>query len=118
MYRKFIATWLITALVVLIAANFIPGLIVANGNAGLYAALILGLVTAIFRPVLLIFTSFPLTLVTFSFFVFIVNSATIWLTSVLTPGFQVRGFASALMTSIILGLVASGLNSKFANQDD
>lgn len=118
MYRKFIATWLITALVLLIAANFIPGLIVANSNAALYAALILGLVTAIFRPVLLIFTSFPLTLVTFSFFVFIINSTTIWLTSVLTPGFQVRGFPPALITSIVLALVASWLNSKFVKQED
>ncbi len=118
MYRKFIATWLITALVVLIAANFIPGLIVANSNAGLYAAMFLGLVTAIFRPILLIFNSFPLTLITFSFFVFIINSATISLTSILAPGFQVRGFIPTLMTSIVLALVASGLNSKFVKQDD
>lgn len=118
MYRKFIATWLITTLVLLIVANFIPGLIVANTNAGLYAALILGLVTAIFRPVLLIFTSFPLTLIAFSFFVFIINSTMIWLTTVLAPGFQVRGFTPTLIGAIVLALVASGLNSKFVKQDD
>lgn len=118
MYRKFIATWLITALVLLIAANFIPGLIVKTTNAALYAALILGLVNAVFRPVLLTFTSFPLTLISFSFFVFIINSTTIWLTSVLSPGFQVTGFTPTLMTAIILALIASGLNSKFVKQED
>ena len=115
MWRKFLATWLITALVLIIAANFIPGIIVRNPNAVVFAAFILGLANAILRPMLLIFT-FPLTFVTFGLFVFVINSTIIWLNSLLSPAFEVAGFVPAFISAIIMAVVTSTLNSSFPKE--
>lgn len=118
MYRKFIATWLITAMALILVGNFIPGFIVRNTTAGINAALILGFITAICRPTLLIFTAFPVSVFSFSLFVFIFQSTTVWLTSILYPSFEVAGFLPAVISAIVAGLIGSWLNTKFAKQDD
>lgn len=105
---EFLITWLISAVALMITAYIVPGFFVANIVSAAIASIILGLVNAIIKPLLVVLT-LPLTLLTFGLFLFVINAIAIWLTGALTPGFDVRGFAPALIGSIVLSLVTSGL---------
>ncbi|MBV9384916.1 MAG: phage holin family protein [Chroococcidiopsidaceae cyanobacterium CP_BM_ER_R8_30] len=107
----FLLTWLVTAVALLITASIVPGFIVKSFAAALVAAVILGLVNAIVRPIVIFFT-LPLTIVTLGLFLFVVNAIMLYLVSYLTPGFGliITNFGSALLGSIVLAIVASVLN--------
>lgn len=109
---NFLLTWLLAALALVITAYIVPGFGVTSFAAAAIAAIVLGLVNAIIRPILLLLT-LPLTIVTLGLFLLVVNAITIWLAGVLTPGFTVTGFVPALLGSIVLTLVSSGLNFLF-----
>ncbi len=111
----FLVTWLLTAIALMITAYIVPGFTVTNFVAALVAAIVLGLVNAIVKPILIILT-LPLTLVTLGLFLFVINGITILIAGAITPGFSIAGFGQALIGSIVLTLVASGLNFLF-NRD-
>jgi putative membrane protein len=106
---NFLLTWLITAVSLMITAYIVPGFVVSSFVAALLAAVVIGLVNAIVKPILIILT-LPLTILTLGLFLFVVNAITIWLAGALTPGFTVTGLLPALLGSIVLTLVASGIN--------
>lgn len=106
---QFLLTWLVTAVALVITAYIVPGFVVTSFVAALIAAVVLGLVNAIVKPILVVLT-LPLTIVTLGLFLFIVNAITIWLAGLLSPGFSVAGLGSALVGSIVLTLVSTGLN--------
>jgi putative membrane protein len=108
----FLVTWLLTAIALMITAYIVPGFTVTSFVAALVAAIVLGLVNAIVKPLLVILT-LPLTLVTLGLFLFVINAITILIAGAITPGFSVAGFVPALVGSIVLTLVASGLNFLF-----
>ena len=105
----FLLTWLVTALALVITANLVPGFAITSFFAALVAAVVLGLLNAIVKPILVLLT-LPITFLTLGLFLFVVNALTIWLAGSITPGFQVSGFLPALLGSIILTIVASVLN--------
>jgi putative membrane protein len=109
--RHFLLTWLGTAVALLITAHIVPGFFVKSFVAALVAAVVLGLVNAIIRPILG-FLAFPITLLTFGLFTFVLNGLTLWLASVITPGygFVINGPLPALLGSIVLAFVSSGIN--------
>lgn len=109
---NFLLTWLLTAVALVITSYVVPGFIVKSFVAALIAAVVLGLVNAIVRPIL-VFLTLPLTVLTLGLFLFVVNAITIWLAGAITPGFKVAGFLPALVGSIVLTLVASVLNYIF-----
>lgn len=102
----FILTWLVTTLSLLITAYLVPGFRIDNLAAAIIAAIVLGLVNGIVRPILIILT-LPLTLLTLGLFLFVVNAISISLAAALTPGFSITGFFPALIGSIILTIVSS-----------
>jgi putative membrane protein len=102
---------LINAGALLLAAHLIPGITVANAGSAIIAAVILGLLNAIVRPVLLILT-FPITVVTLGLFAFVINALLFWFAAVFVAGFAVNGFFAALLGSVFVSLVAT-LGSKF-----
>lgn len=106
---NFLLTWLLTALALVITANLVPGFRVQSFVAALLAAVILGLVNAVIKPILVVLT-LPITFVTLGLFLFVINALTIWLAGYLTPGFDVLGFLPALVGSIVLTIVATVLN--------
>lgn len=93
------------ALAILAAAYIVPGIEVAGGLALLAAALVLGLVNAVVRPILL-FLTLPFTLVTLGLFIFLLNAFCLWLTSWLVKGFEVHGFWAAVLGAIIVSVVS------------
>lgn len=93
------------ALAILAAAYLVPGIEVSGGLALLAAALVLGLVNAVVRPILL-FLTLPFTLVTLGLFIFLLNAFCLWLTSLLVKGFEVHGFWAAVIGAMIVSVVS------------
>ena len=94
---------LITACGLMLAAWLLDG-IHLDGLLPLFlAALVLGVVNAIVRPVLLILT-LPITLVTLGLFLFVLNGAMLGLSALVVPGFIIDGFWTALFGAIIVSL--------------
>lgn len=93
------------ALAILAAAYIVPGIEVAGGLSLLVAALVLGLVNAVVRPILL-FLTLPFTLVTLGLFIFLLNAFCLWLTSWLVTGFEVHGFWAAVFGALIVSVVS------------
>ena len=106
---NFLLTWLVAAVSLIITAYLVPGFVVQSFVAALIAAVILGLVNAIVKPILVVLT-LPITIVTLGLFLFVVNALTIWFAGAITPGFDVNGFLPALIGSIVLTIVSSVLN--------
>ena len=101
----------IVALGLWLAAYVLPGLHFASAGYLLAAALLLGIVNAIVRPIAVVLT-LPLTLLTLGLFLLVVNAAMLGLVALLLAGFQINGFWTALGASLIVSLtgwVASGL---------
>ena len=107
----FLLTWLGTAVSLLITAHIVPGFVIKSFVAALVAAVIVGLVNAFIRPILSILT-FPINLLTFGLFTFVINGFTLWLASIFTPnyGFIISGPLAALLGSIVLAIVSSVIN--------
>jgi putative membrane protein len=70
---SFFLRWLITAVSLLITAQIVPGIEIKNFTVALIAAVALGLINAIIRPLLILFT-LPLTILTLGLFIFVVNA--------------------------------------------
>jgi putative membrane protein len=90
---------------ILLAASIVPGLAVRSVTSALVAGLVLGLINAVVRPVL-VFLTFPLTLLTLGLFLLVLNAFCLWLTSVLVPGLQVDGFWAAFLGALLVSLVS------------
>jgi putative membrane protein len=88
-----------------VADRLVSGLVISGLTPLILAALVLGLINAIVRPVLIVLT-LPLTLVTLGLFLFVLNAFCLWLTSRLVPGFEVHTFAAALFGSLIISVVS------------
>lgn len=107
---NFILTWLLTACALVITALIVPGMTVTSFPIAAFAAIVMGLVNAIVRPILILLT-LPLTVLTLGLFLLVVNAISLSLVSYLTPsGFIVEGFWAAFFGSIVLSLVSSLLH--------
>lgn len=98
--------WLIISLIILAAAYVFPGIKVASIYVALIAAIVLGLINLIIRPILVILT-LPINLITFGLFTFVINALLILLASSLVPGFSVASFWWALLLGFIISVVNS-----------
>ncbi len=108
---KPIIKWLIISLVILGLSSLTPGIKVASFSAALIAALVLGLINLIIRPVILFFT-LPINILTLGLFTFIINASLILLTAHLVSGFEVKNFWWALLLSLVISAVNSTVNRK------
>jgi len=101
---------LLTALVVFVLANVLPGVEVSGYVSAIIVAVIISLLNMIVRPLLIFFT-LPATLITFGLFIFVINAVIIILADKLIDGFAVSGFFAALFFSILLSIFRSALFS-------
>lgn len=103
--RRFVIHVLVTAVALAVTAWMVPGIHVASVPALFLAALTLGLVNAVVRPVLL-FITFPITLLTLGLFYFVVNGAAFGLAAALAPGFEIDGFGWAILGAMVVGITS------------
>ena len=101
---ELLIVWLVTVLGLGIATLITPGIKANSFFTFLIAAAVLGLINAFIRPVLWVLTA-PLSVLTFGLFVLVINALMIMLAAALVPGFEVRGFGSALLAAIIMALI-------------
>jgi putative membrane protein len=94
-----------------LATQILDGLYFASAGVLLIAALLLGIVNAIVRPIAIVLT-LPLTLLTLGLFLLVVNAGMVGLVALMLDGFEIDDFWTALAASIIVSIVswvASGL---------
>jgi putative membrane protein len=106
---KLITRLLLIALVLLIVAEYIPGITVDGFYAALIAAIVLGLLNLFVRPILLILT-FPITIITLGLFTFVINAALFWFAATFIDGFAVDSFLHALLGSLIVSVVSAAVS--------
>ena len=106
---KLITRLLLTALVLLIVAEYIPGITVDGFYPALVAAVVLGLLNLFVRPILVILT-FPITIVTLGLFMFVINASLFWFAATFIDGFAVATFLHALLGSLIVSVASAALN--------
>ena len=107
---RLLILWLINALALMTVAYVLPGIAVADFVTALVAALVLGLVNAIIRPVL-IFLTLPATLLTLGLFIFVINGLLFWFVGSFIEGFRVSGFWWGVAGAIAYSIVSWALSA-------
>jgi len=96
---------LVVALGLWLAARIVPGVEVRDLETLLLAALLLGIVNAVIRPLLILIT-LPLTLITLGLFILVINAAMFGLVALFLKGFQVHGFWAAFWGALVVSVVS------------
>lgn len=97
--------WLINAVALIAVAYLMPSISVSSFGAALVAALVLGLVNAVVRPVLVLLT-LPVTILTLGLFIFVLNGLLFWMVGSWLEGFNVGGFWAGVFGAIVFSLVS------------
>lgn len=97
--------WTLNTLALFIVVTLVPGFYYRSVWTLALAALVLGLLNAIVRPVLFILT-LPLTIVTLGLFLLILNAIMLELTSMVVPGFRIEGFGWAVLGALLLTIIS------------
>ncbi|MDB5776708.1 MAG: rane protein [Herbaspirillum sp.] len=103
-------TWLINAVALLAVPYVLHSVRVDSFGAALIAALILGLVNTLVRPVLVVLT-LPVTLLTLGLFIFIINGLMFWVVAQLVDGFHVGGFWSAVGGALFYSIISWAIST-------
>lgn len=105
MLVKFLVRLVFAALGLWVASAIVPGVHVNNTGTLIVAALLLGVVNALVRPVLFVLT-LPLTVLTLGLFLLVVNAAMIGLVAMLLGGFSVNGLIPGVLAAIVTGIAS------------
>lgn len=103
---RWIVRWFISAIGLLLTAMIVPGIHVDGFGAALIAALIIGVLNAIVRPILVILT-LPATVLTLGLFLLVINGITLRLATWFVGGFHVDGWFAAIAGAIVLTIITS-----------
>jgi putative membrane protein len=101
----FLIHTLVLAVAIWLTAQIVPGITVASWTALAIAALVLGVVNAIVRPILLILT-LPITVLTLGLFYLVVNGAAFGLAAALVPGFQIASWTAAILGALLTSVIS------------
>jgi putative membrane protein len=107
---KLIAKWLLSAAALLLIAYLYSGVQVTAFSSAMAAALVIALLNLFVRPVL-VFLTFPVTVLTLGLFLFVINALVFWAASGLLEGFHVRGFGGALLGSLLYSVAGVVIDS-------
>ena len=103
--KRFIIHLLVIAAALWVTAYILPGITVGSWQALAIAALVLGFINAILRPILVILT-LPITILTLGLFYLLVNGFTFLIASKIVPGFEVVGFWWAVLGALVVSLIS------------
>jgi putative membrane protein len=107
---NFLIRLVVNAIALLIVAYLLPGVHVSSFAGALVAALVLGVVNAVLRPILIILT-LPVVILTLGLFTLVINAITFYLVGHLGIGLEVHGFWTAFLGAIVLSVVSYVLSS-------
>ena len=100
---KLLVRWFLLAAALLLVAHLVPGVSVTSYGAALMAALVIGLLNMVLRPILVLLT-LPVTLLTLGLFLFVINALMFWAAASVLDGLAVTGFGAALLGSLVYSL--------------
>jgi putative membrane protein len=100
---KILVRWLLLAAALLLVAEVYPGVRITGFGAAMIAALVLGLLNTLVRPILVLLT-LPVTVLTLGLFLFVINALMFYFAASLLSGFNVSGFVAALIGSLLYSL--------------
>ncbi len=101
---SFVLYFVVMAAAMLGLARILPGFNVSGWGSALLAAVVLGAVNTLVKPVLFVLT-LPFTILTLGLFLFVLNAICLWITALIVPGFDVKGAGTTLLASLILAAV-------------
>ena len=107
---KILLVWLVNAVALIAVAYLLPGISVASFVTALIAAMVLGLINAVIRPVLVLLT-LPATLLTLGLFIFVINGLLFWFVGSFIDGFVVQGFWWGVIGAIVYSIVSWALSA-------
>lgn len=99
-----LANWILSALALVIVANYVPGFHVNSFATALIVAVILGIINTLIKPIILILT-LPINILTLGLFTFVINALLLLLVARFVTGFTIDGFVPALVGAVILWLI-------------
>ncbi len=105
MILRLLLVWLINTVALIAVAYLMPSISVSSFGAALVAALVLGLINAVVRPVLVLLT-LPVTILTLGLFIFVLNGLLFWAVGAWLEGFNVGGFWSGVLGAILFSIVS------------
>ena len=105
--------WILNAVALLVVAYILPGIAVASFWSAMWAALVLGLINMLVKPLFVLLT-LPITIVTVGLFLLVINALMFWLAGSILSGFKVTGFwwavGGAFLYSLISGFLTNLIN--------
>ena len=111
---KLLFRWIVNAAALVGIAYIVPGFDVDSIWIAILAALVLGLVNALVRPILVVLT-LPITVVTLGLFLIVINALMLWLAESIIPGFDIANFFVAMFGALIMWIVSMATNSLIKN---
>ncbi len=102
--------WLTATGAIILTAYLLSGIHVEGFLAAFLAAAMLGILNALFRPIALLIT-LPINVLTLGFFTFVINALMLKMASGVIDGFDVHGFGSAILGSLMISVISWMLNS-------
>jgi len=97
--------WLILTVAIMVASYLLDGIRVEHFFSALWAAAVLGILNALFRPILILFT-LPINILSLGLFTFIINALMLKMASGVITGFDVQGFWTAVFGSLIISVIS------------
>lgn len=107
---RLVITWIINAVALLLLPYLLQSVQIANFGTALIAALVLGLVNTLIRPLLVVLT-LPVTVLTLGLFIFVINGVMFWAVAHLVNGFRVSSFGAAIVAALVYSIVSWALSS-------
>jgi putative membrane protein len=105
----FILKLLLNTFALIVVVKVVPGIHIAGWQTAFLAALALGFVNAVIRPVLIVLT-LPLNILTLGLLTFVINALLFYSVPMFVPGFQVDNFSVAFWGSLLFSIVSSILS--------
>ncbi|HEY9209957.1 MAG TPA: phage holin family protein [Methylotenera sp.] len=100
---KLLLIWILNALALLAVAYFVPGIHVAGFTAALVAALVIGLVNMLIKPILVLLT-LPITVLTLGLFILVINGLLFYAVGSWLEGFEVETFLAGMIGALLYSL--------------
>ncbi len=97
--------WIILTVSIVVTSYLMNGIHVSGFFSAFFAAAILGILNAFFRPILLVLT-LPINILSLGLFTFVLNAVLLMMVSGVIPGFDVYGFWSGLFGSLLISLIS------------
>ncbi|MDD2700110.1 MAG: phage holin family protein [Sideroxydans sp.] len=113
MLLRLLLIWSLNSLALIAVASFVPGIHVDGFLAAFVAALVLGLVNTLIRPIFLVLT-LPVTVLTLGLFILVINGLMFWFAGSILRGFIVDGFWPAMMGALLFSIFSWALSSAAA----